>query len=56
MKGVDKQVRSGTDPKSPRPMPTDPKDLTRAMFRGVERKIEARKLGEKKRVQGRSRT
>ena len=24
-------------------MPTDPKDLARAMFRGVERKIEAKK-------------
>lgn len=32
----------------PRPMPTDPKDLARAMFRGVERKIAAKKLGEDK--------
>ena len=30
--------------KAPRPMPTDPKDLARAMFRDVERKNEAWKL------------
>ena len=30
--------------KTPRPMPTDPKDLARAMFRDVERKNEAWKL------------
>lgn len=34
--------------KSPRPMPTDPKDLARAMFRDVERKIAAKKLADKK--------
>jgi len=37
------QVPSGTDSQSPRPMPTDPKDLARAMSRGVERKIAAKK-------------
>lgn len=34
--------------KTPRPMPTDPKELARAMFKGVERKIEAKKLADKK--------
>ena len=29
--------------KQTRPMPTDPKDLARAMFKDVEKKIEAKK-------------
>ncbi|MCY4355053.1 MAG: hypothetical protein OXC09_09785 [Truepera sp.] len=33
-----------------RPMPTDPKDLARAMFKGVE-KIAAKKLSEKKKAE-----
>ncbi|MDE0527542.1 MAG: hypothetical protein OXH85_02455 [Truepera sp.] len=38
--------------KARRPMPTDPKDLARAMFKDVERKIEAWKSRNPKRPSG----
>lgn len=43
MKQTDRRVEPETDSTSPRPIPTDPQELARAMFRGVERKIEAKK-------------
>ena len=39
------KMTSGKVPRSPRPMPMDPRELARAIFRQADRKLEE-KLGE----------